>query len=55
MIEAVHVMDGLQMKKVWIPRIALESDGERLPFKFMRTQFPVKAAFALSINKSQVS
>lgn len=43
------------MKKVWIPRIKLESNGDRLPFKFGRTQFPVKAAFALSINKSQVS
>ncbi|KAH7705440.1 ATP-dependent helicase RRM3-like protein [Aphelenchoides avenae] len=53
LIEAVHVMDVLQMKKVWIPRIALESNGDRLPFKFMRTQFPVKAAFALTINKSQ--
>ncbi|KAH7702760.1 hypothetical protein AAVH_30077, partial [Aphelenchoides avenae] len=40
LIEAVHVMDGMQMKKVWIPRIALESHGDRLPFKFMRTQFP---------------
>ncbi|KAH7698989.1 hypothetical protein AAVH_33912, partial [Aphelenchoides avenae] len=52
-IEAVHVMDGMRMKKVWIPRIKLESNGDRLPFKFMRTQFPVKAAFALTINKSQ--
>ncbi|KAH7709514.1 ATP-dependent helicase RRM3-like protein [Aphelenchoides avenae] len=52
-IEAIHAMDGLQMKKVWIQRISLESHGDRLPFKFMRTQFPVKATFALSINKSQ--
>lgn len=54
-IEAIHAMDGLQMKKVWIQRISLESHGDRLPFKFMRTQFPVKATFALSINKSQVT
>ena len=36
-----------------IPRIALYPNDSNLPFKFKRLQFPVRLAFAMSINKSQ--
>jgi ATP-dependent DNA helicase PIF1 len=38
---------------VLIPRIHLSSSDNTLPFKLRRTQFPVKLAFAMTINKSQ--
>ncbi len=40
---------------VFIPRISLHSQGSsgELPYKIRRRQFPVKLAFALSINKAQ--
>ncbi|KAI5449084.1 hypothetical protein NCC49_005354 [Naganishia albida] len=38
---------------VLIPRIALDVEDNSLPFVFRRLQFPVKLAFALTINKSQ--
>jgi hypothetical protein len=40
-------------KEVLIPRIIIESDDQLFPFKFQRTQIPVRLAFALTINKSQ--
>ena len=36
-----------------IPRIALYPNDSNLPFRFKRLQFPVRLAFAMSINKSQ--
>lgn len=56
-IEAIHISGFLRGKKVWIPRIRLPSDqsNAKLPFIFTRTQFPVRPAFCLTINKSQVS
>uniref|UniRef100_A0A8C4SJ32 ATP-dependent DNA helicase n=1 Tax=Erpetoichthys calabaricus TaxID=27687 RepID=A0A8C4SJ32_ERPCA len=36
-----------------IPRIDLTSSDLELPFKLKRRQFPIKAAFAMTINKSQ--
>jgi hypothetical protein len=39
---------------VWIPRIPLApSSDANLPFDFNRTQFPIRLAFAITINKSQ--
>jgi len=39
-------------EEVFIPRIPLiNSDGRGIPFK--RLQFPVKVAFAMTINRSQ--
>ncbi|XP_041421549.1 uncharacterized protein LOC121394460, partial [Xenopus laevis] len=38
---------------VLIPRIDLTSSDQELPFKLKRRQFPIKAAFAMTINKSQ--
>jgi hypothetical protein len=40
--------------KVFIPRISLEPSDQELPgFKLRRHQFPVRLAFAMTINKSQ--
>lgn len=36
-----------------IPRITLNYDGRTYPFKFTRHQFPVRPAFAMTVNKSQ--
>ncbi|KAH7716721.1 Protein F59H6.5 [Aphelenchoides avenae] len=36
-----------------IPRITLKYEGTQYPFKFTRHQFPVRVAFAMSVNKSQ--
>ena len=38
---------------VHIPRIALCPSDDQLPCKIKRVQFPVKLAFAMTINKSQ--
>jgi ATP-dependent exoDNAse (exonuclease V) alpha subunit len=39
---------------VFIPRIPMApSSTEDLPFEFSRTQFPLRLAFAMTINKSQ--
>ena len=41
-------------KKVFIPRIKCSTGGDRdLPFTFNRKQFPVRQAFAMTINKGQ--
>lgn len=39
--------------RILIPRIHLTHSGTLLPFSFIRTQFPVILAFAMTINKSQ--
>ena len=45
---------GLYMgKTVFIPRMPLIPSETNLPFSFQRLQFPIKPAFAISINKSQ--
>lgn len=36
-----------------IPRLTMISSDDDLPFVLMRLQFPVRPAFAMSINKSQ--
>jgi hypothetical protein len=40
-------------KTVFIPRIGLIPSDTELPFEMKRVQFPVKLAFAMTINKSQ--
>jgi hypothetical protein len=40
-------------KVVFIPRIALTPSEEELPIRLSRRQFPVRVAFAMTINKSQ--
>ena len=38
---------------VFLPRMDLEPSPAQFPIKFTRTQFPIKPAFAMTINKSQ--
>ena len=38
---------------VLIPRIMLRSKDREFPFEWSRRQFPVRVAFAMTINKSQ--
>jgi len=40
-------------KRVFIPRITLTTSENKLPFTLNRRQFPVRVAFAMTINKSQ--
>lgn len=56
-IEAVHISAHNLGKKVWIPRIELRSSESnvKLAWTFKRLQFPVRPAFCLTVNKSQVS
>lgn len=42
-----------QRKRVIIPRIELAPTDSVLPFTLRRRQFPVRLAYAMSINKSQ--
>jgi ATP-dependent DNA helicase PIF1 len=39
--------------RILLPRIQLISGEERMPFQLSRRQFPVRLAFAMTINKSQ--
>lgn len=36
-----------------LPRVTLNYEGHEYPFKFSRHQFPVRIAFAMTVNKSQ--
>ena len=40
-------------KVVFIPRMTLEPSAESLPIELSRRQFPVRLAFAMTINKAQ--
>ena len=44
---------GDNLEAVPIPRITLTPSNTTLPFNLHRRQFPVKLAFAMTINKSQ--
>ena len=51
LIEAVIITGCAKNTTVLIPRIPLLAQD--LPFPFKRTQFPVRLAFSMTINKSQ--
>ena len=51
MIEATLIIGKFKGEDVLIPRIPLIPTD--LPFQFKRVQFPVRLAFAMTINKSQ--
>ena len=51
-----HVIDAEVLstkQRVLIPRIKLSPSDTRLPFQLQRTQFPVRLAFCMTINKAQ--
>ena len=50
-IEAIILSGTYKGETVHIPRIPIEPND--CPIRFTRTQFPVRLAFAMSINKSQ--
>jgi hypothetical protein len=48
-----EVLTGTELnKRILIPRINLTYSGTIFPFNFQRSQFPIIAAFAMTINKS---
>ena len=52
-LEAEVVTGCCVGKTVFIPRINCTNTDSNLPFKLKRRQFPVRLAFAMTINKSQ--
>jgi hypothetical protein len=40
-------------KRIFIPRMNLNPSENSLPFTLNRKQFPIKIAYAMSINRSQ--
>ena len=52
-LEGIVISGTYLGSKVMIPRIPLIPTDTRFPFQLKRLQFPVKVAFAMTINKSQ--
>ena len=50
---ALDAVGDFQGTQVFIPRISMGPSDDVLPFKFTHLQFPVRPAFAISINRSQ--
>jgi ATP-dependent DNA helicase PIF1 len=53
LIEAKISFGSFAEKLVFIPRLPLMPSDTNLPFDFTRTQFPIRPAFCITINKSQ--
>ena len=53
MIEAEIATGKRKGDRVFIPRITLIPSDSGLPFDLCRRQFPIRPAFAMTINKSQ--
>jgi ATP-dependent DNA helicase PIF1 len=53
-IEAEVATGPAKGQRVFIPRLSITtSDTERMPFTLRRRQFPMRLAFAMTINKVQ--
>ena len=52
-IKAQILTDDKAGNLVFIPRISLAPSSTELPFNMTRRQFPVRLAYAMTINKSQ--
>jgi len=53
LLEAEGIVGELKGQRVLIPRMPMTSSDTDLPFVLERLQFPVRVAFAMSINKAQ--
>lgn len=53
LIECEIAVGAHAKKIVFIPRMPLIPSDSSLPFELKRTQFPIRPAFAITINKSQ--
>ena len=53
LLECSIVGGEFNTRKVLIPRITTKPKDREFPFEWSRRQFPVRAAFAMTINKSQ--
>ena len=50
----VEILTGAtQGKRVFIPRMTLTPSDTDLPFQLRRVQFPIRLAYAMTVNKSQ--
>jgi ATP-dependent DNA helicase PIF1 len=52
-IDAEIAVGSRAGQRIFIPRMTLIPSGEESPFTMKRRQFPVRVAFAMTINKSQ--
>jgi len=53
-IEAVATTGpGAGIRRIFIPRMKLQANDNKLPFTLQRTMFPVRLAFAMTVNKAQ--
>ncbi|KAI8554976.1 hypothetical protein RHMOL_Rhmol05G0137900 [Rhododendron molle] len=52
-IEAQILTGGKFDDLVFIPRIFLTPSSSEIPFEMTRRQFPIRLAYAMTINKSQ--
>ena len=53
LLECLIVGGEHNSRTVLIPRITLRPKDREFPFEWTRRQFPVRVAFAMTINKSQ--
>ena len=53
LLKAVIANGSFSGREVFIPRITLQPSDDSYPFQWRRRQFPVRVAFAMTINKSQ--
>lgn len=53
LLKAVIANGDNSGRQVLIPRITLQPSDDSYPFQWQRRQFPVRVAFAMTINKSQ--
>ncbi|CAA0385757.1 putative DNA helicase [Arabidopsis thaliana] len=53
-LEAMIIAGNKHGKKIWIPRIASYPTETNFPLQMRRTQYPLKLAFAMTIDESQV-
>ena len=53
LLEATIASGSAAGRQVLIPRLALRPPDNIFPFEWERRQFPVRPAFAISINKAQ--